>query len=103
MTKEKIICSAVWYKDLPSAPYQPINIDTGLVVYGVRHVHCVGIVKALANLRSVQVADDGVGDMVQGFVTTDYRFVNREEAAIIAFESQQIKQKKLTLFSEDLY
>ena len=39
----------------------------------------------------------------QGFYTSKGRFVNREEAAKIAFEAGQIDEQKKTLFSEDLY
>lgn len=39
---------------------------------------------------------------VQGFVTSDGVFVDRESAAQIAFLSGQIKKKLSTLFSEDL-
>jgi hypothetical protein len=39
----------------------------------------------------------------QGFLTNTDRFVNRQEAAQIAFESGQIKEETKRLFSEDLY
>jgi hypothetical protein len=39
----------------------------------------------------------------QGFLTNTDRFVEREEAAQIAFEAGQIKQHKIVLYSEDLY
>jgi len=38
----------------------------------------------------------------QGFVTEGGEFVNRQEAARIAFECGQIKQPKKRLFSEDV-
>ena len=40
---------------------------------------------------------------VQGFVTTDGKFVSRSEAAKIAFKSGQIKKPTSLLMSEDLY
>lgn len=39
----------------------------------------------------------------QGFVTDDGRFVDREEAARIAFEAGQIDRHVRTLFSEDIF
>lgn len=39
----------------------------------------------------------------QGFVTSNGRFVGRDEAAQIAFKSGQIKELKDELFSEDIY
>lgn len=39
----------------------------------------------------------------QGFVTDDGRFVDREEAAKIAFESGQMPSHVKRLFSEDLW
>ena len=39
----------------------------------------------------------------QGFYTSYGRYVSREEAAKIAFNCGQIKEKKDTLFSEDIY
>ena len=44
--------------------------------------------------------------IIQGFITTDLRFVNREEAGVIAFNAKQTPQFKeptKRLFSEDLY
>jgi hypothetical protein len=57
----------------------------------------------LTGLRSVENAEDGVGEYEQGFLTNTNRFVDREEAAQIAFDSGQIKQHTITLYSEDLY
>ncbi len=39
----------------------------------------------------------------EGFVTDSGRFVDRKEAAEIAFRSGQIPQKKEKLFSEDVW
>jgi len=40
---------------------------------------------------------------IQGFVTSDDRFVDRKEAGEIAFKAGQIKKLTERLFSEDLY
>ena len=42
-------------------------------------------------------------DEVQGFITNTDRFVDREEASKIAFESGQTKELKKRLYSEDIY
>lgn len=40
---------------------------------------------------------------VQGFIDFEGNFYDRKESAQIAFECGQIKERKNTLFSEDLY
>lgn len=49
-----------------------------------------------------QMGGKGSG-MRQGFITSDGKFVNRIEAAKIAFASGQIDRPKRYLFSEDLW
>ena len=103
---ETIICSAIWYRDLPTAIRLPTNIKSGLVVLGHRHPDCISTVLCLSGKRTVELADDGVGKTTQGFITNTNKFVNREEAAIIALESKQISKLNYsteTLYSEDLY
>ena len=39
----------------------------------------------------------------QGFITTSGEFISREQAALLAFESEQIIEEKRILFSEDLW
>jgi hypothetical protein len=107
MEKEYILCAAIWYKEIPLKKeipgVLPINCDKGLVVTGHRHGQCMWVMGCLTGLRSVSNAEDGVGDYEQGFLTNTNRFVGREEASQIAFDSGQIKQHKITLYSEDLY
>lgn len=118
---EKIACSAIWYKELEPKTENPHllpkNIKEGIVIYGLRHAHCIAILGTLTGLRSVENGDSSVGEYKQGFLTTKNRFVDREEAWIIACDAKQIKDseiisknllelktKKLTkLYSEDLY
>jgi hypothetical protein len=61
-----------------------------------RHDRAIHACCALLNLKTI-------GAHEQGFVTTDGRFVGREEAARLAFERGQIKEPKATLFSEDVW
>lgn len=98
MNKEIILCAAIWYKDFPPALYQPKNIDKGVVLCGHRHT---GIIHQHVILLGKKQSE--MGKYEQGFITNTNRFVNREEAAIIAFLSSQINEPKKQLFSEDLY
>lgn len=105
---EYITCAAIWYKELPTQTYPPSNIHKGIVVCGHRHSNCIDIVKSLSNLRTVQYSPDGVGETVQGFMTSTNRFVDRQEGMRIAINASQTTMDKLYnpkigLFSEDLY
>ena len=46
---------------------------------------------------------NSAGEHEQGFLTNDNRFVERDEAAEIAFRCGQIKGEKKYLFSEDVW
>jgi len=100
---ERILCAAIWYPDLPTMRFLPVNIDKGTVVCGHRHGHCINTVYTLSKLRTVTFAEDATGEHEQGFLTNTNRFVDREEAAKIAFAAGQIKKELVTLYSEDLY
>jgi len=101
-----ILCAAIWYKDLPLLKpevlkprgFSPYNVDKGVVFCGWRHPNCIYQKVAVTGLRDAES-----GENIQGFLTSDNRFVDRIEAALIAFESGQTKEKKAFLFSEDLY
>lgn len=104
--EEYILCSAIWYPDLkllkPEVlePYgfRPYNIGKGVVFSGWRHANCVYQMVGVTGLREYNA-----GDKEEGFLTSKNRFVNREEAAKIAFERKQITKNIKTLYSEDLY
>lgn len=102
---ETILCAAIWYKSAPSAHFQPRNIHKGVVVSGYRHSHCLAIFVSLTGKRGVEVE---AGEMVQGFLTSKNRFVDRKEAQIIhkttvgkSFDPNGYRGEEL--FSEDLY
>lgn len=107
---EIVICSAIWYKDLPlvknnipKSLIYPKNVDRGLVFCGHRHPHCQYSMIAITGKRSVTVE---VGEYIQGFLTNFNRFVDREEGAKIALASGQIDKLNYSsneLYSEDLY
>jgi len=105
MVKEKIICSAIWYKDLdvkkelPIETFLPKNCDKGVVFCGFRHGQCLYIMVSIYGLKQHEA-----GEEVQGFLTNKNRFVDREEGAIIFIENGgKLKYSTNLLYSEDLY
>ena len=105
---EKIICAAVWYKEIevkkfiPTESTNPINCKTGLVFCGHRHAQCIYTKCSISGLRDCES-----GENEQGFLTSKNRFVTREEGLIIALRENQVKDLSQVrgdrLFSEDLY
>ena len=109
---EYILCSAVWYKELPLKKpealrlrgYSPYNTDKGIVLCGWRHANCLYQMVAIYG-----ISNNEAGESIQGFLTNLNRFVDRKEAMEIALKSGQIKDKnklinpRIGLFSEDLY
>jgi hypothetical protein len=104
---EYILCAAIWYKDIPLkkeiSGVLPKNIDMGLVVLGHRHGQCMWTMTSLTGLRTCEIGEDCSGEHEQGFLTNKNRFVDRVEAAQIAFAAGQTEDLRTRLFSEDLY
>lgn len=99
--QETIICSAIWYKELPTPVFKPVNVDKGIVFCGHRHVHCLHQMVIMTGKRQCEV-----GEEIQGFLTNVNRFVDRIEGAKIALACKQIIELnygKDKLYSEDLY
>ena len=101
---EKIVCAAIWYKDIVPKSFDgtpiPSIVENGVVVSGMRHGDCIYTLIALTGMASTRPS---IGSYVQGFITTNNRFVDRVEAASIAFDAKQIQSPTSVLFSEDLY
>ena len=104
---ERILCAANWYKDLevkrqeaPISYRLPKNINHGVVFCGHRHLQCLHQMVSIYGLRQCEA-----GEEVQGFLTSENRFVSRKVAAKIAYKAGQLKEgvKLEKLFSEDLY
>jgi hypothetical protein len=106
---EKIICAAIWYPDLiPPNPrnmkmgsYLPQNIKEGIVICGHRHFNCLAQMIVLFGKYQSEA-----GKEVQGFLTSENRFVNREEAMKIFKKARQRLKEPIygkQLFSENLY
>lgn len=64
-----------------------------------RHHNVYAIVSILSGKRAPLWEQDPV----EGFLTSRDRFVDREEAARIAYEAGQTDERIEELFSEDLY
>ena len=108
-SKEYILCSAIWYKELPLIEpevlklrgFAPYNVDIGIVFCGWRHPNCLYQKVAITGLP-----DSKSGKSEQGFLTNKNRFVDRVEGFHIAKESNQLldkNKKNEYLFSEDIY
>jgi len=106
---EYILCSAIWYKELPlkhEEPlrlrgYSPYNIDRGVVLCGWRHSNCLYQMNGITGLKSHEA-----GKNESGFLTNKNRFVNREEGMKIAKAANQLNTDlhvSNILFSENLY
>lgn len=96
--KEYILCSTVWFKDGEKYDHQPKNVDSGFVICGRRHHNCFFTAWNLGYDR-----EQSIGRDIQGFLTNTNRFVDRDEAAVIAYKAGQIKDRRSFLISEDLY
>ena len=94
---DRILCAAIWFKDGEKYNHQPKNIETGFVIAGRRHHNCVLTLDILGKRSSEIKAHE------QGFITSDDMFVDRKEAAKIAYTIGQTKKLESPLFSEDLY
>ncbi len=106
---EFIICAAIWFNDGNKYNNQPKNVESGFVVSGRRHHNCFSSVQsigmALGNDKTMVVKKRIALEEreKQGFLTNKDRFVDRVEAAQIAYEAKQINKPLKELYSEDLY
>ena len=95
-----ILCAAIWFMDGNKYSHQPRNIDEGIVVCGRRHHN---IYLTVADILKKDYKEHTFDDGVQGFLTSDDRFVDRKEGGQIAFDAGQTAKLTECLFSEDLY
>lgn len=96
---EYILCAAIHFDDGKQYPHQPKNIETGIVLCGWRHGSIFPQIGGLVRERQ----ELGIHEKEQGFITSKNRFIDRKEAAILAFTTGQILNPLKTLYSEDLY
>jgi len=100
--EEYIICAAIWFDDGIDRELPEIEGKTGYVIAGRRHHNVFFTASVLTQGGRICLPEKEV----QGFITNKNRFVDRIEAADIAFKAGQIEQPTthpLGLFSEDLY
>jgi len=108
--KEYILCAAIWYRDGTEAPRGMIaqNIDTGVVIGQWRHGNCINVrstnplwnAKKLAERKNetpmIAKYEDTLEyyDYVDGFLTSEGRFVDRWQGMKIAYEAGQVDEKR---------
>lgn len=118
MSKEFILCAAIWINDGEVHEQQPENIKTGFVICGRRHNNCYQTIKDVTGLHCNNVIGDFINSLSedeirnhQGFITSLDRYVNRKEGWKIAKENNQIQfgldasenGDESILISENLY
>lgn len=93
----RVQIAAIWYQDESTPVHGPKTpTGKGLVLCGRRHCDIIGQYLALTGKPTR-------GNTVQGFVLDIGVFVDRAQAAEIAFLAGQIEEMKDELFSEDIY
>jgi hypothetical protein len=103
---EYIICSAIYFNDGKKHGNQPKNIDIGFVICGRRHPDCYGVLEVFMSLD--EFFSQNKIEEIQGFLTSENKFLNRQDAYVVAKKCGQIigsEDDKHTscLISEDLY
>ena len=96
---ERILCAAIYIDTGRNYKAQPKNIKSGYVVCGRRHHNCF-------QTLSLVDTDEKESEhrIIQGFITSDNRFVDRIEAEGIAITAGQVTGRtEGMLMSEDLY
>ena len=90
---EYVMCAAIHIDNDQDYVHKPFNIDKGLVYCGWRHHNII----EMFNYSVIE------GIETQGFLTNKNRFLNREEAAILAKENGQYNGDHEELYSEDVW
>jgi hypothetical protein len=91
-----ILCAAVHFQNEKVYKHQPKNIKTGYVVCGRRHHNCYTTAWELNGETKNEPTKCG-------FITSNDLFVDRQEAAKIAYEAGQTDEESEGLVSEELY
>jgi hypothetical protein len=99
--QEHILCAAIHGDDGRHYRQQPKNIESGMVICGHRHSHCIEVF--VFAFRGATLTEATRSARRQGFLTSFNRFVEREEAARIAVAALQVSIDCERLYSEDLY
>ncbi len=99
---EQIVCSAIWFDNDLIYVHQPFNIKTGFVTCGLRHHNCIKIFSMIIG-DSHKKRIKFLNRSVQGFLTNKNNFVDRKQAAKIAWEQKQIIKPVIELDSSDIW
>lgn len=112
-SKEWILCAAIWYQDGTEAPRGFIaqNISSGVIIGQYRHGNCINV-RATNKLWNKTALDEHNRECVKlyfkeipkediekfgtvdGFLTSNGRFVDRWQAAELAMLSGQITEER---------
>lgn len=109
-SKEWVLCAAIWYQDGTEAPRGMIaqNIDSGVVIGQWRHGNCINVrstnplwnAKKLAERKQeipmISSYEDTLKyyDYVDGFLTSQGRFVDRWQGMAIAYLAGQVPYER---------
>ncbi len=107
--RERILCAAIYVDtgeaDPPRRTYSYPR--TGIVFCGWRHCDCFVPLTAWAQRLTTEerarIGEEHLAGRHQGFLTSRGRYVDREEAMVIARAAKQTDADKSGLMSEDLY
>jgi len=110
--RERILCAAI-YVDTgnPEPPRRSSTYpETGIVFAAWRHGDCFTSLNAWAERLSDEerdaietIQEHQLNGRNQGFLTSQGRYVDRQEAADIAWRAGQVDRKLTSLISENLY
>lgn len=101
--EEYILCAANYYDDGIKHDHKPTNINTGFIICGHRHHNCISLFAMVVGFPYTNEGHKLQTTEIQGFLTNTNKFVNREEAALIAYHANQVSDQLNRLHSEDLY
>ncbi len=105
---ERVLCAAYRFKEGYRTPnMERITAKDGTMIEEIYHEPYRGVFGLALGWRHPDILYK-YGDIIDksdtgGFMTTRGRYVDRYEAAKIAFEQGQIPEQKRVLYSEDLY
>lgn len=100
---EYILCVAIHFKDGKRHEHTPKNVGIGFVMCGRRHHNILTMLYELTPSEKRRNSLSKRSEHTQGFITSLDRFVDRNQAATIAFKAGQTKVDHATLMSEHLY
>jgi len=120
--EEYLVCSAIHFDNGRKYDQQPNNINTGMVICGLRHHNCFYTLISLFGiafndvcfnnesnfqfLSTVEKIKELFGEhkKIQGFLSNKNKFYDRKDALVIAREAGQVdKLISQQLTSEDLW